>query len=152
MDILIPKYIGTAKLYKRRKIILQLQFQPMAYAEFISTLEKTRSKRVARRKNQSLLCLDIGELKDYYSCNWRTPQTFCPALQNGALSMQHYFCEKKSTLAIPYWSKFWRKVTFILKLQSLTNFTVSPCISIHYLYMFQQMHLLYYNTNFSVNY
>jgi hypothetical protein len=32
------------------------------------------------------------------------------------------------------------------------NFTVSPCISIHYLYMFQQMHLLYYNTNVSVNY
>jgi hypothetical protein len=31
-------------------------------------------------------------------------------------------------------------------------FTVSPCISIHYLYMFQQMHLLYYNTNFSVSY
>jgi hypothetical protein len=32
------------------------------------------------------------------------------------------------------------------------NFTVSLCISIHYFYMFQQMHLLYYNTNFSVNY
>jgi hypothetical protein len=42
---------------------------------------------------------------------------------------------------------------FILKMiVTFTNFTVSPCISIHYLYMFQQMHLRYYNTNFSVIY
>jgi hypothetical protein len=34
----------------------------------------------------------------------------------------------------------------------LPYLTVSPCISIHYLYMFQKMHLLYYNTNFSVDY
>jgi len=43
-------------------------------------------------------------------------------------SVQHFKTEpypcnitsaKKSTLALPYWSKFWWKVTFILKLQSL---------------------------------
>jgi hypothetical protein len=62
----IHKYIGTTKSYKQTNIFYYDNFSQWPTSKRNHKYcGKTRSKRVARRKNLSLLCLDIRELKDY---------------------------------------------------------------------------------------
>jgi len=95
MNIQKHKFIRTKKIIQNKKnySTITVSANGQYLTEFISTVQKLDQSE-KERKNHSLLCLDNGEMKHYDSCKWRNPQTFCPALQNGALSMQHYFCEK----------------------------------------------------------